>query len=102
MVNKRDNRTPVRFVAKSPIIVGVESRIHQTKAAGMLANAQAQILQFFQTNGIIAVLVVILAVGIWRIGLRLLTARQRGRTAKAFRERFQAFANSMGRRQCGL
>lgn len=62
----------------------------------MLANAQAQILQFFQTNGVIAVLVVILAVGIWRIGLRLLTARQQGRTAKAFRERFQAFANSMG------
>jgi len=62
----------------------------------MLANAQAQILLFFQTHGVLAVLVVILAVGVWRIVLRMVTARQRGRTASAFRERFQTFANSMG------
>ena len=62
----------------------------------MLANVQAQIPLFFQTYGIVAVLLIILAVGIWRTGLRLLTARLRARTAGAFRERFQAFANSGG------
>ncbi|MFT5180186.1 MAG: hypothetical protein ACI8S3_000058 [Alphaproteobacteria bacterium] len=62
----------------------------------MLANTYAQVLQFFQTYGVLAVLAVILVVGILRIFLRYLTARDQVRTARAFRERFQTFANSSG------
>ena len=62
----------------------------------MLANAYAQILAFFQTYGVLAVLAVILAVGILRIVARYLGSRERARMARAFRERFQTFANSSG------
>ncbi len=63
----------------------------------MLANAYAQVLQFFQTYGVLAVLAVILAVGIVRILLRWVEARNQARTAGAFRERFHAFADSSGK-----
>jgi hypothetical protein len=62
----------------------------------MLANAYAQLLQFFQTYGVLAALAVILAVGILRILLRLTGAQKNARTTRAFRERFHAFANSSG------
>ena len=62
----------------------------------MIANTYAQAVQFFQTSGVLAVLAVILAVGIVRIMLRYLSSHKQARTARAFRDRFHAFANSSG------
>jgi len=62
----------------------------------MLANTYAQVLQFFQTHGVLAVLGAVMIVGILRIFSRLLTARKHARAARGFRDRFHTFANSSG------
>lgn len=62
----------------------------------MLANAAAQVIQFFQSYGVLAGLAVVLAVGIARIILRYFSARSRAKTGRAFRERFHSFADSSG------
>ena len=62
----------------------------------MLANASAQIVQFFQSYGILAVLAVILAIGIARIVLRFVSSHRKAKTARAFRQRFHRFAESSG------
>ena len=62
----------------------------------MLANAFAQIVQFFQSYGALAVLAVILAVGIWRLIASYVSARAQTNTTTAFRQRFDAFVNSSG------
>jgi len=62
----------------------------------MVANAVAQVVQFFQTYGVLAVLAVILAIGIARILQRFASAIGQARSARAFRERFHRFADSSG------
>jgi len=62
----------------------------------MLANTYAQVLQFFQTYNVLAVLAAVMAVGILRIFSRFLTARKQARAARGFRDRFHTFANSSG------
>ncbi len=62
----------------------------------MLANATAQISALLQSYGALAILIAILAIGIWRIVARLIGARQQARLTRDFRARFHAFANSSG------
>lgn len=62
----------------------------------MLANATAQISALLQGYGALAVLVAVLAVGIWRIVARLIGARAQARMTRDFRDRFHAFVNTSG------
>lgn len=52
--------------------------------------------QFFQSYGVIIVLALILAIGLWRVVSRYMSARDQEKMATGFRERFHAFADSDG------
>lgn len=62
----------------------------------MLANTYAQVQLLLQSYGALTVLGAIVIVGISRIILRYLSARNRAKTAHVFRERFHAFTDSSG------
>lgn len=62
----------------------------------MAANATAQGLSILHSYGVLAILAVILAVGIWRLITRMIGARRRAAMARNFRERFHTYAESSG------